>query len=113
MFCSVSPFRSRFLIIPLDELRVLCSETVTGRLKKVFIFKRFSVWAFLVVSTNNVWFFNFFTLLAVPIAASICFSMTNGDNEVIDCSVFDFITRNFGKLSGLKKDWFSSSDSAL
>ena len=36
-----------------------------------------------------------------------------GDNEVIDCSVFDFITRNFGKLSGLKKDWFSSSDSAL
>ena len=88
---------------------------MTGRLKKVFIFKRFSVWAFLVVSTNNVccFFLNFFTLLAVPIAALICFTMTNGDNEVIDCSVFDFITRNFGKLSGLKKDWFSSSDSAL
>ena len=98
MFCSVSPLRSQFLIIPLDELRVLCSESITGRLKKVFIFKRFSVWAFLVVSTNKVccFFFNFFTLLAVPIAASICFSMTNGDNEVIDWSVFDFMTRNFG-----------------
>ena len=104
MFSSVSPFKALSLIIPLVEFRVWCSETVTGRLKKVFIFRRFSVCVFLDVSTNRVWFLSFFTDFGVPIVDSICFSITNGDKEVIGFSVsFDFTTRNLAKLStGLK-----------
>ena len=47
-------------------------------------------------------------------AASICFSITKGDKEVIALSKFDLMTMNFGKLSGLKKFiGLSSSESAL
>ena len=44
-------------------------------------------------------FFNFLTVLGVPINDSICFSMMNGDKLVIDCSSSDFMTKNLGKLS--------------
>ena len=63
--------------------KVLCSDTETGKLKKVVIFKRLSVFAFRVVSTKRVWFLGFFTDFGAPIVASICFSMTKGDNVVI------------------------------
>ena len=67
----------------LDEFKLLCSVTSTGTPKKeVCFFFKFSVLVFLVVSTNNVPFFNFLTDLAVPIIDSICFSITNGESEV-------------------------------
>ena len=47
-------------------------------------------------------------------AASICFSITKGEKEVIALSEFDLMTMNFGTLSGLKKFiGLSSSASAL
>ena len=57
MFFSDSPLRFLSLIMPLEDLRVLCGLTSTGRLKNFFDFKRMSVCIFLVVSTNNVPFF--------------------------------------------------------
>ena len=58
---------------------------------------------------------SFFTDFGVPIVDSICFSITNGDKEVIGFSEsFDFTTRNLAKLStGLKtvEMLFSSSES--
>ena len=86
MFSSDSPFNVLSRIIPLHVFKVLCSETETGKLKKVVIFKRLSVCAFRVVSTKRVWFLSFFTDFGVPIVASICFSMTKGDNVVIGFS---------------------------
>ena len=74
--------------MPLDEFKLLCSDTSTGKLKKVFIFSRFSVCCLRVVSTSKVPFFNFLTDLGVPIAASICFSITKGDSEVTGLSSF-------------------------
>ena len=59
MFSSVSCFKIGFLIIPFEEFRVVCSVTSTGTPKKRSSFFRFSVWDFLDVSTNKVWFFNF------------------------------------------------------
>ena len=56
--------------------------------RKRSVFFKFSVWVFLVVSTNNVPFFNFLTDLAVPIIDSICFSITNGESEVTGFSLF-------------------------
>ena len=86
--------------MPLEELRVLCGLTSTGRLKNFFDFKRMSVCIFLVVSTNNVSFFNFFTDFGVPIIDSICFSITKGDSDVTCVSLFvDSIIINFGKFS--------------
>ena len=52
------------------------------------------------VSTKSVLFFNFLTDLGVPIDDCICFSITNGDSDVICLSLFfDSITMNLGKLS--------------
>ena len=71
-------------IIPLQLLRVLCSVTVTFKLKNFVIFRWFSDWLFLLVSTKRVPFFNFFfTFFGVPIIDSICFSIMKGDNDVI------------------------------
>ena len=51
----------------------------------------------------------------MPIVASICFSMTNGDSDVIGFSLFvDSITMNFGKVSTARKSvegLISSSES--
>ena len=74
--------------MPLDVFKLLCSVTFTGTPKKESNFFKFSVCVFLVVSTSNVPFFSFFTDLAVPIAASICFSITNSESEVISFSLF-------------------------
>ena len=68
--------------------------------KKRSSFFRFSVCAFLEVSTNEVWFFNFLTNFTVPILDSICFSITKGDREVIGFSgCFDLIIRYLAKFS--------------
>ena len=40
MSASVSPFSCLSLIIPFEEFRVLCSETVTGKLKKSSCFEK-------------------------------------------------------------------------
>ena len=60
MFSSVSFLSILSRIIPLQLLRVLCSVTVTFKLKDFVIFRRFSDWDFLFVSTKRVPFFNFF-----------------------------------------------------
>ena len=82
MLSSDSPFSMRSRIIPLELLRLLCSETLTLRLKKDFILRRFSVCDFLFVSTSNVLFLSFLTYFGVPINDLICFSMMKGDKEV-------------------------------
>ena len=69
-------------MIPFELFKVLCSETLTLRLKKEVTFKRFSVCVFLLVGTSNVLFFSFLTDFGVPINDSICFSITKGDKEV-------------------------------
>ena len=51
MFSSVSFLSILSRIIPLQLLRVLCSVTVTFKLKNFVIFRRFSDWDFLFVST--------------------------------------------------------------
>ena len=51
------------------------------------------------VSTKRVPFFNFFTFFGVPIIDSICFSMMNGDSEVIGLSSLLEIPKNFAKFS--------------
>ena len=59
-----------------------------------------SVCIFLVVSTNSVPFFNFFTDFGVPIIDSICFSITKGDSDVTCVSLLVvLIIINFGKCS--------------
>ena len=63
MSASVSPFSCLSLIMPFEEFRVLCSETVTGKLKKVVVLRRFSVCDLRFVSTRSVLFFNFFLLI--------------------------------------------------
>ena len=60
MFASVSPFNALSLIIYFEVFRVLCSDTVTFKLKIFFTFNRFSVCVFLFDSTNNVFVFQFF-----------------------------------------------------
>ena len=55
------------------------------------------------VSTNEVLFFNFLTILGVPIMASICFSITKGGKFVIGVSSSGFITKNLAKLSEVFK----------
>ena len=82
MFSSVSFLSILSRIIPLQLLRVLCSVTVTFKLKNFVIFRRFSDWVFLFISTKRVPFFNFFTFFGVPIKDSICFSIIKGDNDV-------------------------------
>ena len=82
MFSPVSAFRIGSRFKPLDVFKLLCSVTFTGTSKKESISFKFSICVFLVVSTSNVPFFSF-TDLAMPIAASICFSITNGETEVI------------------------------
>ena len=82
MLSSGSSFSMRSRIIPLELLRLLCSETLTLRLKKDFILRRFSVCDFLFVSTSNVLFLNFLTDFGVPINDSVCFSMMKGDKKV-------------------------------
>ena len=63
-------------------------------------FFRLSVWPLRVVSTRSVWSISFLTDFAVPIVDSICFSITNGDSEVIGFSeLFDLRIRYFAKLS--------------
>ena len=100
MFSSVSDLKIGFLMIPLDEFKLLCSVTLTGTPKKEVCFFKFSVWVFLVVSTNNVPFFNFLTDLVVPIIDSICFSITNGESEVTGFSLFlDSMIRYLAKFS--------------
>lgn len=99
MFSSVSCLSILSRIIPLQLLRVLCSVTVTFKLKKIVIFKRFSDWLFRFVSTKSVPFFNFLTFFGVPIHDSNCFSMIKGDNVVICFSSLLEITKNFGKFS--------------
>ena len=84
-------------MMPLDEIKLLCAVTSTGTPKKEVCFFKFSVWVFLVVSTNNVPFFNFLTDLAVPIIDSICFSITNGESEVTG---FFFVFRFDDQVSG-------------
>ena len=74
--------------MPFDEFKFLCSETVTDRFKNVLVFNKFPVCCFRVVSTSNICFFSYFTDFGVPIRASICFSMTNGDSDVIGFSLF-------------------------
>ena len=83
MFSSVSCLSILSRIIPLQLLRVLCSMTVTFKLKNFVIFRRFSDCFFRFVSTKNVQIFNFLTLFGVPINDSICFSIIKGDNDVI------------------------------
>ena len=100
MFSSVFALKIGFLMIPLDEFKLLCSVTSTGTPKKEVCFFKFSVCVFLVVSTSNVPFFNFFTDLAVPIIDSICFSITNGESEVTGFSLFlDSMIRYLAKFS--------------
>ena len=117
MFSAVSSLRFLSRIIPFEEFKLLCTETSTGKLKNCVIFKRLSVWAFRVVSTKSVLFFNFLTDLGVPIDDCICFSITNGDNDVIGFSLFfDSITMNLGKLSTVLNSVaasISSSESGL
>ena len=60
MFSSVSFLSILSRIIPLQLLRVLCSVTVTFILKNFVIFRSFSDWDFLFVSTKRVPFFIFF-----------------------------------------------------
>ena len=60
MFSSVSCLSILSRIIPLQLLRVLCSVTVTFKLKNFVIFRRFSDWLLLLVSTKRVPFFIFF-----------------------------------------------------
>ena len=80
MFASFSPFNALYLIIPFEVFRVLCSDTVTFKLKNFFTFNRFSVCVFLFVSTNNVLFFSFLTDFGVPKIASICFQLQRVTN---------------------------------
>ena len=94
IFSSVSCLSILSRIILLQLLRVLCSVTVTLILKNFVIFKRLSVSDFLFVP-----FFNFFTFFGVPIMDSICFSIMNGDSEVIGLSSLLEITKNFAKFS--------------
>ena len=61
MFSSVSCLSILSRIIPLQLLRVLCSVTVTFKLKNFVIFRRFSDWLFRFVSTKSVAFSNFLT----------------------------------------------------
>ena len=68
-------------------------------LKKIVIFKRLSVCDLLFVSTKRVLFFSFLTFFGVPIKDSICFSMMNGDREVIGLSSLLEITKNLAKFS--------------
>ena len=115
MLCSLSPFKARSLIIPFEVFNVVCSETVTCKLKNCLTLSRCSVCVFLVVSTSNVLFFNFLTVFGVPMRASICFSMIKGDRDVIGCSTLsDLMTKNFAKLSEglyIKEVSISSSES--
>ena len=100
MFSSVSAFMIGFRIMPLEVFKLLCSVTFNGTPKKESNFFKFSVCVFLVVSTSNVPFFSFFTDLAVPIAASICFSIPNGGSVVIGFSLFkDSMIRYLAKFS--------------
>ena len=82
MLSAGSSFSIRSRIIPLKLLRLLCSETLTLRLKKDFILRRVSVCDLLFVSTSNVLLLSFLTDFGVPINDSICFSMIKGDKEV-------------------------------
>ena len=99
IFSSVSCLSILSWIIPLQLLRVLCSVTVTFKLKNFVIFRRFSDWLFLFVSTKSVPFFNFLTFFGVPINDSIHFSIIKGDNDVICFSSLLEITKNLGKFS--------------
>ena len=100
MFSSVTFLSILSRIIPLQLLRVLCSVIVTFKLKNYVIFRRFSDWDFLFVSTKRVPFFNFFfTFFGVPIIDSICFSIIKGENDVTCFSSLLEITKNFGKFS--------------
>ena len=99
MFSSVSFLSILSRIISLQLLRVLCSVTVTFKLKNFVIFRRFSDWDFLFVSIKRVPFFNFFTFFGVPIKNSICFSIIKGDNDVTCFSSLLEITKNFVKFS--------------
>ena len=103
--------------MPFEEFRVLCSETVTGKLKKVVVLRRFSVCDLRFVSTRSVLFFNFFTDFGIPIIASICFSITKGESEVIGFSQSsDLIIKNLAKFSVDLKNVelaVSSSESGL
>ena len=84
IFSSVSCFSILLRIIPLQLLSVLCSVTVTFRLKNFVNFKRFSDCDFLFVSTKSVPFLIcFLQFFGVPIMDSICFSIMNGGNYVI------------------------------
>ena len=62
MFSSVSYLSILSRIIPLQLLRVLCSVTVTFKLKNFVIFRKFSDWLFRFVSTKSVACFNFFDI---------------------------------------------------
>ena len=99
-FSSVSCLSILSRIITLQLLRVLCSVTVTFKLKNFVIFRRFSDWLFRLVSTKRVPFFIiFFTFFGVPIKDSICFSIIKCNNDVICFSSLLEITKNLGKFS--------------
>ena len=73
--------------------------------KELCCFKQHFVCVFRVVSTNNVPFLNFLTVLGVPMRDSICFSITNGDNDVTGFSLpFDSMIRNLAKREQVSKD---------
>ena len=92
MFSSVSDLKIGFLMIPLDEFKLLCSVTSTGTPKKVVCFSSFQF--------GSPRRFNQLTDLAVPIIDSICFSITNGESEVTGFSLFlDSMIRYLAKFS--------------
>ena len=118
MFSSVSALKIGFRMIPFEEFKLLCSVTSTGTPKKEVCFFKFSVWVFLVVSTSNVPFYNFFTDFAVPIIDSICFSITKGESEVTGFSLFlDSMIKYLAKFSCevkiVEASCSSSSESGL
>ena len=69
-------------MIPFELFKLLGSVTETFILKKEVIFKSFSVWVFLMVSTGKVLFLSFLTDFGVPIKDSIYFSIIKGDKQV-------------------------------
>ena len=101
IFSSVSCFSILSRIIPLQLLSVLCSVTMTLILIffcnfQEIISLRFSV---CFEQKSSIFYFFFFTFSGVPIIDSICFSIMNGDSEVIGLSSLLEITKNFAKFS--------------
>ena len=96
---SVMSARSRHLITPQEEFRVLWIETLTGLLINLFVRSRFWAWALLPHSTRKDPSLNLLMLLRVPATAWKPFWTANGDSLLSGrSSLDDSTTRNLGQL---------------